>query len=133
MYNFILQTIVMFSLGAIVYLVARTSPRVTETTASAEPSRYSQYLEKFLKKLPLEKMDAFFNTAFGKLLRNFKIAVMKLDNFLNKKLQDLKPAGGNGADKPALFDNSVKIDAGAEPALIVENVENKEESDNLNK
>lgn len=104
MYNFILQTIIMLSLGTIIYLIARTIPRVTETT-SVEP--HKNYFEQLVRKIPLEKADALINAMLGKFLRKFKIIVMKLDNFLTGRLRNLK--SGNGGDEksgqqPSIFE-----------------------------
>jgi hypothetical protein len=101
----------MVSLAIIVYLFARAIPRVTEKTA-VEPEK--NYFEKLIRKIPLEKADAFVNAILGKLLRRMKIVTLKLENFLAKHLRDLKQ-GNNKDDKvgqPNIFekkdDNGVK-------------------------
>ena len=99
MYNFVLQTIVMLSLGAIIYLFARALPRVLET-ASSEPRK--NYLEDFFRKFPLEKADAFSSYWLERFLRKLKIVVLRLDNLLSKHLSNLKPAATE--EKPSLFE-----------------------------
>lgn len=102
MYNFVLQTIVLISLGAIIYLFARALPRVSEAV-SLEPRRRS--LEEFLKKIPLEKADAFSSYWLERFLRKLKIVILRFDNLLTKHLKNLKQrAVGNGG-KLELFDN----------------------------
>jgi len=103
MYNFILQTIVMVSLGVIVYLVARTLPRIEEVAAKNSPKQ--SYFDLMMKRLPMEKADAFVNMLLEKLLRKSRLFVMKLDNFLNTHLKSLKPkdAARNG-ERPNIFE-----------------------------
>ena len=100
MYNFILQTIVMFSLGTLIYLAARSLPRVSETDLS--PDSLSDILDQLAKKIPFEKADAAASYYLEVLLRRFKVAVLKLDNLLTKHLQNLKPPAEPA--KPSLFE-----------------------------
>ena len=99
MYNFILQTIVMVSLGTMIYLVARAMPRVTEI-AKSDPAK--DYFDKLMKKLPLEKADMLATLWTEKFLRKLKIVILKLDNLLSKHLSNLKPAVTE--EKPSLFE-----------------------------
>jgi hypothetical protein len=86
MYNFVLQTIIMVSLGTIIYLIARAVPRVSET---AKFEQRENYFDRIFKKLPIEKADAFVS--------------MIMDNLLTKHLQKIRP-GGTGGERPALFE-----------------------------
>jgi len=88
-YNFILQTIVMASLGMMIYLVARAMPRVTEIP---KINQAKDYFEKLLKKFPLEKADMLATLWTEKFLRKLKIVILKLDNLLSKHLKEIKPA-----------------------------------------
>ena len=110
MYNFVLQTIVMLSLGTIIYLMARAAPRVSDSPEPL-PKLSRNYFDELFKKLPLEKLDALTSAWLEKSLRKLKVLVMKIDNALNKHLSNLR-ASDNLAEKPSLF-------------------EKKEESDNL--
>ena len=100
MYNFILQIIVMLSLGVLIYLAARAVPRVSETEIKA--ASLGDHLDRWIKKLPLEKMDAWLSSQVEKFLRKFKVAVLKLDNLLTKHLSNLKSPVNGG--KPTLFE-----------------------------
>lgn len=93
MYNFILQTVVMVSFGSLIYMVARAVPRVTDTEVTGRKG--SDYLDTLMKKLPLEKADAMISSWLEKFLRKGKVLILKLDNLLNKHLQNLKPSQGN--------------------------------------
>ena len=99
MYNFILQTIVMISLGTMIYLVARAMPRVTEIP-KIEPAK--DYFDSLVKKFPLEKWDMLATLWTEKFLRKLKIVVLRLDNLLSKHLSNLKPAATE--EKPNLFE-----------------------------
>lgn len=100
MYNFVLQTIIMVSLGTIIYLIARAVPRVSETVKFEQRENY---FDRIFKKLPIEKADAFVSMIMEKMLRKFKIVILRLDNLLTKHLQKLRP-GGTGEARPALFE-----------------------------
>lgn len=101
----------MLSLGTLIYLMSRAVPRVSETDLKSEP--WSDYLDRLVKKIPLEKADALTSYWLERFLRQLKVLVLKLDNLLSKHLSHLRPPAQDAA-KPTLF-------------------EKKEESDNLNK
>lgn len=101
MYNFILQIFIMVSLGTIIFLVARTLPRITETeTVNIENKKRISWLSNF----PLEKIDALINSFLEKTLRKIKLILMKLDNFVSRQLNKFKKdnngSSGNGLIQP---------------------------------
>ncbi len=89
MYDFLLQIIFFTSLAFIIYLLARTLPRVSEEEA-ASGSLKENYFDKLIKKLPLDKIDVAFNLFTGKILRRLKIVILKIDNLLNRLLNKTK-------------------------------------------
>lgn len=91
MYDFILQVIVMLSLGTAVYLIARAIPRVSEAPA---PAVKKNYFDELVKRIPFEKIDAFLNAAAAKILRRVKVFIMKVDNLITGYLNKIKPASG---------------------------------------
>jgi len=93
----------MVSLGGIIYLFARALPRVTDAPV---PVNRKDYLAELMKKLPLEKADAWFAQLFGKFLRKAKIVILKFDNILTRHINSLKKDSGNAftADRPNLFE-----------------------------
>ena len=115
MYSFILQFVIMASLAAIIYLVARTIPRIDENVVSGRSKR--SFLESFFSKLPLEKIDLMFDNLLEKILRKFKIVVMKIDNTLTRKLSDFKPAVLNEKDSRSNIFSSedVPVSGGENP------------------
>ncbi len=123
MYNFILQTIVMLGMAAIIYLFARAMPRVSESSVQ---SKGGDYIEELLNKIPFEKADAFVSMLIEKALRNLKVVILKLDNLVTKHLRNLKPTVGLGKNEAAdqLFSGSgASVPDGA--------VEKEAQSDNL--
>ncbi|MEK7463063.1 MAG: hypothetical protein AAB621_01710 [Patescibacteria group bacterium] len=105
MYSFTLQFLIMASLAAIIYLVARTIPRIDENVVLGHPKK--SFLENFFSKLPLEKIDLMFDNLLEKILRKFKIVVMKVDNTLTRRLSNFKSAIVSEKDsRPNIFENS---------------------------
>jgi hypothetical protein len=103
MYNFILQTIFMVSLGVIIYLVARTLPRISESATKTPPQQ--NYFDLMMRRVRLEKADALVNMFLEKLIRKSKVFVMKLDNFLNTHLKSLRPGDASQkGERPNIFE-----------------------------
>ena len=110
MYDFILQTSIIFSLGVIIYLIARGVPRVSQT---GMPLVNQGAFDRFVSKLPLARIDAAMNSFLEKFLRKSKVLVMKIDNLINGWINKVrKPAEANpqsqsqqvSSEKPDLFD-----------------------------
>jgi len=100
----------MVSLAVIIYLVARTIPRIDENVIPGRSKK--SFLENFFSKLPLEKIDLMIDNLLEKILRKFKIVVMKTDNALTRKLSDFKPIVPSEKDsRPNIFSSE-----GAAPA-----------------
>ena len=100
MYDFFLQLFFISSLAVIVYLMARALPRVQEeegyTTTALE------YLEGWVKKLPLSKIDRSLNTRFEKTLRKIRVVVLRLDNVIHNHLSNRR--NGENSAGGDLFD-----------------------------
>ena len=97
MYNFVLQTLIMLSLGTTIYLMVRALPRVSE---EGLPDFSRDYFGKLLKRLPLEKADAWVSAVLEKFLRKTKIVILKIDNLLTKHLASLRSAS---SDRSSIF------------------------------
>lgn len=108
MYDFILRMAVMVGLGAMIYLVARAAPRVSEETVKDETGKGNR----LFGHQKIEKLDVFLSNFLEKMLRKFKLVLMKLDNFLNNYLDKVKGGkSGNGQkdeEKPTLFNGKGK-------------------------
>ncbi len=85
MYDLFIQTTLIVSLGVIVYLVAAAAPRVQD---SDEVSDRTNFKARFGEIIPLDRLDNWFNTANDKVLRKLKVIVMKVDNFISKRLNN---------------------------------------------
>ncbi|MDO8664379.1 MAG: hypothetical protein Q7K44_02415 [Candidatus Liptonbacteria bacterium] len=88
MLQFILTTILMASLGTMLYLVARSIPRVGE-----EVSDKKSFLDRFASSEIPEKIDTAFNGFLLKYLRKLKIVLLKVDNFITEKLKKISSNG----------------------------------------
>jgi hypothetical protein len=87
MYNFVVEMSMLVSLGLIVYLFARALPRIAHDQPEAAPLGG---FDRFVNKLPLEKIDQGLHSFLEKTLRKSRIVFMKLDNYLNGHLKQLK-------------------------------------------
>jgi hypothetical protein len=100
MYNFTLQIITIVSLGIIVYLLTRALPRVPEKERVTQSSVGNFLNRKIGRHIPLEKLDARAHSLIEKILRKFKVLVMKTDNFVDDRIDQLKKTKkGNGDEK----------------------------------
>ena len=94
MYDFILQLFLITSLAIIIYLMARALPRIEE--GGPRVTAYD-YLEGWVKKLPLAKIDNSLNIYVEKTLRKTRVVVMRFDNFLHNHLNNKKNGDQNGS------------------------------------
>lgn len=77
----------MFSLGALVYIMARAVPRVGERVNVSSPAKY---FDNLIKRIPLEKIDGFLSALAEKSLRKVKIWILKMDNIVSNHLNKFK-------------------------------------------
>lgn len=85
----------MLSLGAVIYLIARAMPRVSEAPA---PAVKKNHFDELVKQIPFEKIDAFLNAAAAKILRRAKVLIMKTDNLVTGYLGKIKPVNGSAKE-----------------------------------
>lgn len=86
LFKFILQMLIMFALGAIVYLMARAMPRVSETDTTTPTGPVVPHW----LMIYVEKLDELLLSIFEKILRKFRLFIMKFDNIISKKLNKFK-------------------------------------------
>lgn len=94
MFEFISQIIMMLSLGVILYLVARSLPRITED--SSPSIQKAGWLT-----INLEKADKWLKSLLEKFLRYFNVQLLKISNGINRKLSRFKKEethSQNGSD-----------------------------------
>ncbi len=123
MLQFILTTILMASLGTMLYLVARSLPRVGE-----EASDKKNFLDRLASSEIPEKIDTAFNGFLLKYLRKLKIVLLKVDNFITEKLKKISSNGnlkhfGKLASRPKIDLKDINGDT----ASAEEEVEKKSE------
>jgi len=80
MVKLILNSIILLSLGAILYIVARTLPRIEEN-----PGEMPIFKEHWMAKY-IEKADVWFQSVLEKFLRRLRVWILKFDNYVSAKL-----------------------------------------------
>ena len=85
MYDLILQTAIVISVAAMIYLLARAVPRAQDDDQLAADQQHF-YFEELIAKIPLTKMDAWFSFLLAKFLRRLHIITLKFDNLLHRSL-----------------------------------------------
>lgn len=129
MIQFILTTVLMASLGTMLYLVARLLPRVEEGEVSGKPG----FLDKLSSSEIPEKLDAAFNNFMTKSLRKTKVVLLKIENFVNDKLKKVSANGNGNGGLTGRATAKPKIDfkdLSEESSLSEEEVEKTPGSDN---
>ena len=84
MISFILQILVMLSLGTIIYLIAKTLPRIDDTMPKELAFREHWVTRK------IEHIDKKIKTSSEKFLRRLGVVLLKWENKINKKVTRLK-------------------------------------------
>ena len=94
MAQFIATNVLMVALGAMLYLIARSLPRIGEDPAL----RKEGIIDRWANSQVPEKIDAVVNGVLEKALRKAKIVLMKVDNSITAHLKKVKPMSppGNG-------------------------------------
>ena len=86
----------MISLGTILYIVARSLPRIKE---EGGPARQTFLDRLIISEIP-HKVDTTINTFSGKLCRKLKVSLLKFDNYLSGRLKKMNlELNGNGKPK----------------------------------
>ncbi len=87
--QFIFLNLLMLGAGTVLYVVARTLPRLDEGASERKLS----LLERWVASEMPHKIDAALNTFTGKTLRKTKVLLLRLDNAVGQRLKKI------GADK----------------------------------
>lgn len=92
MAEFILQLVLAASGGVLLYLVARTLPRLDETDPTPGPRHMlPEWVMHYL-----ERADEKLIALFERIVRTLRVSLMKFDNALGEKMRKLKKNGTNG-------------------------------------
>lgn len=86
MFTFILDIIVVISLGVILYLIARTLPRVSEVADDT----LEQRIRTHRLSMYVERVDEWLKVFSEKFLRRAKVWILKLDNTVSEQLNRFK-------------------------------------------
>ncbi len=124
MVQFILTTILMASLGTMLYLMARSLPRVGE-----EVSDKKNFFDRLASSEIPEKIDTAFNGFLLKYLRKLKVILLKVDNFITEKLKKISSNGnlkhfGKLTSKPKIDLKDISGDSAPESSEKDPNQEN---------
>ena len=98
MVQFIVTNILLVSLGAVLYIVARALPRIREDDGGRERETFLDRL--VMSEIP-HRVDTALNTYTGKIFRKLKVSLMRFDNYLTEKLKKMS-AETNGNNKPKI-------------------------------
>jgi len=86
MVNYLLEVLMMASLGLVLYLFARALPRVDDADLEAKPQPgLPHWVHGYL-----EKLDEWLIAAVEKTIRRFRLWILKIDNALSDKLKRFK-------------------------------------------
>ena len=85
MYDLFIQTALITSLGVIVYLVASAAPKIQD---SDETLAVTKFKARFGEIIPLDQLDTWMNAAKDKWFRRLRVIVMRIDNFISKRLNN---------------------------------------------
>ncbi len=119
-YNFVLQTVIVFALGAMIYLVARALPRVPAEPGAdaASAERAPDFIERLIGRLPLKRLDAATGAFAEKLLRRVRLFVLKFDNWIHHSIIKVKATTEGAAKEEAAAPLTVPAAEPQPPAVI---------------
>lgn len=130
MYHFVLQILIMLSLGMLIYMAARKIPLISDTVPEenvGQPKGFWHQVELMLGKLPLDKFDFAVSQFLEKNIRKMKLFLARLDNYLTQHLEQFKKvkhrAHRKQQKKFALFESTEAPEGGEEPSASAEQEE----------
>lgn len=98
MVAFILQILIMLSLGAMLYVVGKTLPRIDDTVPKELVFTEHWVLQK------IERVDKRIKTSSEKFLRRLGVLLLKWENKVNKKVTRLKEEAARGSEPIAIVE-----------------------------
>lgn len=118
MFEFILTNLLLISFGGILYIIAKTIPKIE--IDSADKLEKKGIIEKFIVSDLPHKFDYLLNFYTGKFLRKLKVLILRFDNYLTLKLKSMN-----------LNNNDKKIDFSDLNKNLDQKIENLENKDKL--
>jgi len=99
MLEFFLINILFISFGVILYIIARSLPRINEENINASKDNF---LDKFIVSDFPHKIDSLINFYTVKFFRKFKVLLLRFDNYITERLKKMT---NNNEDKKIDFNN----------------------------
>jgi hypothetical protein len=125
----------MLSLGIMIYLVAKKIPQIVDVIDESQKGGEKVFskIDKFIASLPLEKLDFIFSQMLEKMMRKFKLYVMKLDNQLSHHLKKFKKTGieSDSTKKNLLFEKLDSDSGEVSNSVVAKARTDKEEKFNI--
>lgn len=97
-FDYILEIIIVSALGAVIYILGRALPRVSSET-EAPPSKLILRFREILASLPLHKFDTAVSSMTEKLLRRFRVVVLKLENMVSAGIHRIRKSKNGSASE----------------------------------
>lgn len=97
-FDYILEIVIVSSLGVIIYVLGRALPRISGEAEEA-PSKFSLKIKAFFSSLPLHKFDALVSSLTEKFLRRFRVVVLKLENMVSAGIHKLRNGKNSSASE----------------------------------
>lgn len=88
MYDFLTNIALIISAGTVIYLFARALPRLPETEPL--PDIKPNAFERFMRRLPLSKIDAALSGFFEKWLRKMRVLILKAENLMSAGIKRMQ-------------------------------------------
>lgn len=88
MYDFSINIALIISSGVIIYLLARALPRLEDTAPA--PDVAPNAFERFMRRIPLSKIDAALSGFFEKWLRKMRVMVLKAENLVSAGIRRMQ-------------------------------------------
>jgi len=86
MYNLFIQTVLMVSLGVVVYLASLAVSRIPEENSAK--GNGTPKTRRWGAVLPLDEIDGRLKAIKDKMFRRIRVVIMKFDNFISKRLNN---------------------------------------------
>lgn len=80
-----LEVVILVAIATAVYLIVIAAPRVQDDEHFGDHP-----VKNLAKNIPLERIDNFIASAIDKMLRRFKVWILKADNVVTKHLNNRK-------------------------------------------
>ena len=123
MYYFLLEQIVLISLGIMVYLIVRTLPRVNGFELAQHQEAARKRLTVRIKQEWVDMLDAKMVRFLEKTLRRAKVWLLRVDNYVSRHLDSIMMRGISKKDS----DQQLSIFEEDSPAEPDDTTDNKQE------